>query len=46
MDRNIGRCKVAYIWISPNPAKVGPTLGVAVVVVVVVAEHNLQVMEI
>ena len=26
-DRNAGRGKVAYIWISPDPAKAGPTLG-------------------
>ena len=25
-SRNARRCKVAYIWISPDPAKVGPTL--------------------
>ena len=28
MGRNIGRDKVAYSWISPDPAKAGPTLGV------------------
>ena len=33
MGSNTGRDKVAYSWISPNPAKAGPTLGVAVVVV-------------
>ena len=27
MGRNTGRGKVAYSWISPCPAKVGPTLG-------------------
>ena len=32
--RNAGRGKVAYSWISPDPAKAGPTLGVVVVVVV------------
>jgi len=36
MGRNTGRGKVAYNWISPDPAKAGPTLGVVVVVVVVV----------
>ena len=25
--RNTGRGKVAYSWISPDPAKVGSTLG-------------------
>ena len=35
MGRNTGRGKVAYSWISPDPAKAGPTLGVVVVVVVV-----------
>jgi len=34
MGRNTGRGKVAYSWISPDPAKAGPTLGVVVVVVV------------
>ena len=37
MGRNTGRGKVAYSWISPDPAKAGPTLGVVVVVVVVVS---------
>ena len=32
MGRNTGRGKVAYSWISPDPAKAGPTLGVVVVV--------------
>ena len=32
MGRNTGRDKVAYSWISPDPAKEGPTLGVVVVV--------------
>jgi len=32
MDRNTGRGKVAYSWISPDLAKAGPTLGVVVVV--------------
>jgi len=27
MGRNTGRGKVAYSWISPDPAKAGPTLG-------------------
>ena len=31
--RNAGRGKVVYSWISPDPAKAGPTLGVVVVVV-------------
>ena len=35
MGRNTGRGKVAYSWISPDPAKAGPTLEVVVVVVVV-----------
>jgi len=30
MGRNTGRGKVAYSWISPYPAKAGPTLGVVV----------------
>ena len=34
MGRNTGRGKVAYSWISPDPAKAGPTLGGVVVVVV------------
>ena len=34
MGRNTGRGKVFYNWISPDPAKVGPTLGGVVVVVV------------
>jgi len=34
MGRNTGRGKVAYSWISPDPAKTGPTLRVVVVVVV------------
>ena len=33
MGSNTGRGKVAYSWISPDPAKAGPTLGVVVVVV-------------
>ena len=32
--RDVGGGKAAYIWISPGPAKAGPTLGVVVVVVV------------
>ena len=32
MGRNTGRGKVAYNWISPDPAKAGPTLEVIVVV--------------
>jgi len=32
MGRNTGRGKVAYSWISPDPAKAGPTLEVVVVV--------------
>jgi len=35
MGRNADRRKVAYGWISPDPAKVGPTLGVVVVIAVV-----------
>jgi len=33
MGRNTCRGKVAYSWISPDPKKAGPTLGVVVVVV-------------
>ena len=33
MGRNTGRGKVAYSWISPDPAKAEPTLRVVVVVV-------------
>ena len=36
MGRNAGRGKVAYNWISPDPAKAGPTLGVVIIVVAVV----------
>ena len=39
--RNASRGKVAYNWISPDPVKVGPTLGV-VVVIVVVAGNKLN----
>ena len=38
MGRNTSRGKVAYSWISPDPAKAGPTLGVVVVVVVVLSK--------
>jgi len=31
--RDAGRGKAAYIWIPPDPAKAGPTLGGGVVVV-------------
>ena len=34
MGRNTGRGKVAYSWISLDPAKAGPILGVVVVIVV------------
>jgi len=34
--RDVGKGKAAYIWISSNPAYVGPTLGGGVVVVIVV----------
>jgi len=27
MGMDVGRGKVACIWISPDPAKAGPTLG-------------------
>ena len=27
MGRNVDKGKVAYSWISPDPAKTGPTLG-------------------
>ena len=36
MGSNTGRGKVAYSWISPDPAKAGPTLGGGGVIVVVV----------
>jgi len=36
MGRNTDRGKVAYSWISPDPAKAGPTLGGGGGVVVVV----------
>jgi len=39
MGRNTGRGKVAYSWISPDPAKMGPILGV---VVVVIGGHNIH----
>jgi len=42
MGRNTGRGKVAYSWISPDPAKTGPTLGVVVVVVVIKVLLALQ----
>ena len=32
VGRDTGRGKVAYSWISPNPVKAGPTLGVVAVV--------------
>ena len=41
MGSNTGRGKVAYNWISTDPAKAGPTLGV--VVVVMVATRFLEV---
>ena len=34
MGRNTGRGKVYYSWISSDPAKAGPTLGVVVVVAI------------
>ena len=34
MGRNADRGKVAYSWISPDPAKAGPTLRGGVVVVI------------
>jgi len=40
MGRNTGRGNVAYNWISPDPAKPGPTLGGVVVVVVVVVVNT------
>lgn len=33
-SRDAGRDKVAYMWISPDPAKTGPTLRGVIVVVV------------
>ena len=42
MGRNTGRGKVAYSWISPDPAKAGPTLGVVVVVVVALISNVFQ----
>ena len=41
MGRNTGRGKVDYSWISPDPAKARPTLGVVVVVVVIYLLTNL-----
>jgi len=41
MGRNTDRGKVAYSWISQDPAKAGPTLGI-VVVVVVCSRFDLQ----
>jgi len=38
MGRDTSRGKVAYSWISSDPAKAGPTLGGIVVVVVVVVD--------
>ena len=32
--RDVDGGKAVYIWISPDPAKAGPTLGVVVVIVV------------
>jgi len=40
MGRDVGRGKVAYIWICPNPTKAGPTLGGVVVIVVVILQRN------
>ena len=41
--RDIGRGKVAYIWISPDPAKAGPTLGGGGgVVILIVKGSNYQ----
>ena len=34
MGRDTGRGKVSYSWISPDPTKAGPTLGLLVIVVV------------
>ena len=34
MGSNTGKGKVAYSWISPDPAKARLTLGVVVIVVV------------
>jgi len=46
MGTNTGRGKVAYSWISPDPANAGPTLGVVVVVVVVLLWHLMELMRI
>ena len=40
MDRNNDRCKVAYSWTSPDPAKAGPTLGGGGVIVLLKADFN------
>ena len=40
MDRNTGRGKVAYNWISPDPAKAGPTLGVVVVYCPIIIDYG------
>ena len=33
MIGDAGRGKAAYVWISPGPAKTGPTLGGVVVII-------------
>jgi len=43
MGRNTGRGKVAYSWISPDPAKVGPTLGVVVSIFTGLAQLNYEI---
>jgi len=40
--RNVGRGKVAYNWISPDPAKAGPILGGGGVVVVLLQQTGLK----
>ena len=40
MGRNTGKDKVAYSWISSDPAKAGLTLGVVVVVVVLIKQDD------
>jgi len=43
MGINTGGGKVAYSWISPDPAKAGPTLEVVVVVVAVSIESIIEI---
>ena len=42
MSRNTGRGKVAYSWISSDPARAGPTLGGGGVVVLGGTNKNFE----